>query len=102
MTGLGRFREKTEEELIWDDTRQTILRLVDLEIQKQRRRILNVVLPAAHKKHLEAIKRGDLKELETEYTELAAAVVKGIIPEHIIANALGEEQSRDQDDVADD
>lgn len=96
---VGRYREKTEEELIWDDTRTTLVRLIDLEIAKKRRRILNIVLPAAHKRHLEAIKRGDLKELESEFTELAGRVVADIIPEHLITNALGE--ADDQADVAD-
>jgi len=82
---VARYREKDETDLVWNRIRRRITRELDIEIANRREEALNILLSTAWEDYVKAIATGELREIETRYSAMAAQIVADLVPK-----ALGE------------
>lgn len=85
---MARYREKDETDLVWNRIRRQITRDLDTEIANRREEALNSLLSSAWDEYVKAIQSGEVRELESKYTNLVSVVVADVVPERIDEPAL--------------
>ena len=75
---------------MWNDIRRTITTMLDLEIRKQRERVLNDLLWTGWERYTEGLKRGEVKELQVSYKAFAAEIVKDIVSAKVLSGEVAD------------
>ena len=73
---MARYREKDENDLVWNRTRRRITRDLDTKIQDFREELLNEMLTAAWDKYVDALETHTLVQLEDEASRWVDDVLK--------------------------
>ena len=76
---MARYREKDENDLVWNRTRRRITRDLDTQIYDFREELLNEMLSAAWDRYVEALETHTLVQLEDE----ASRWVKEVLDEQL-------------------
>ena len=72
---MARYRHKSEEDLAWNDIRNTITAMINLEFKKARERVVNDSLWEAWEGYTKAVGQGKLPEIKATYSQFAQTVV---------------------------
>jgi hypothetical protein len=76
---MAKYRTKTEDDLVWNRIRRQLTRDLDTEIQNRREEVLNIVLDGAFHEWQQALKTGELKQVEAKYTKLVKTIVRDVV-----------------------
>lgn len=87
---MAKYRTKTEDDLVWNRIRRQLTRDLDTEIQNRREEVLNIVISGAFTEWQQALKTGELKQVEAKYTKLVKTIVQDVvaIPAGVTADAV--------------
>ena len=69
---MARYRQKTHDELVWNDIRRRMTRQLDVEIASVRERILNSLLTGAFDEYTKALESGEEIQLESHVASWVA------------------------------
>lgn len=78
---MARYREKSPEDLVWNRIRRELTRALDTEIQNRREEALNKLLGGAWDEYVNALDKGQVRELESKYQGLISGIVEDVVKE---------------------
>lgn len=84
---MARYRHKSPEDLVWNRIRRTITSTLDMAIRDAREEALNEMLWQAWEDYTRALSRGEIREVESKYKQLATTIVRDMIAPMEIAGA---------------
>lgn len=78
---MARYRQKTHDELVWNDIRRRLTRQLDVEVAAVRERILNSLLTGAFEEYTKALESGEEIQLESHVAAwVADAMTEALKP----------------------
>ena len=84
---MARYRHKSKEDLAWNSIRRTITRTLDMAIADAREEALNDMLWQAWGDYTRALSKGEVREVESKYKNMASEIVKDMVRPLEIADA---------------
>jgi hypothetical protein len=66
--------------MAWNRIRRQITRDLDTEIMNNREDVLNILLAKAFDDFVDAVQSGEVKQVESRYTDLVKNVVRDLVP----------------------
>lgn len=87
---MAKYRHKSSEDMAWNRIRRTITRTLDMAIADAREEALNDMLYQAWEDYTRALKKGEVREIESKYKGLASEIVKDMVKPLEIADAGGD------------
>lgn len=82
---MARYREKTHDEIVWNDIRRRITRQLDTEIAAFREVILNKLLTGAFDEHLKSLETGEELTLESNIASWVQEAMEEVLAPRVHA-----------------
>ena len=87
---MARYREKTPDELAWNDIRRRITRQLDSEIAAFREAVLNDLLSAAFDEHVKSLESGEELQIQSHVADWVADAMRESLSSKIDALDIGQ------------